>query len=352
MSDSNAVHPFADDLDSSLDKHVEMGNIAATSKPVESQSESSPHPSMKNLVQKAMKSPSPNTNSMKWGHSNKHSSDTGTSIMDISAAFIRKNRLLNAVRRSRNNRSITQIAHILLARNSLRPNNRMKKYTLGEIIRRCMIVFLAFCFYFHGMYSLMSLSNNSMNRLWHTLIVFFVTSFVLFMSGTFGRLLYYNDEDEKEKIEVLRQQINSHTNLSVLEGVGTIRNFYKARTEGSGFYCNTIDRELTSILGFRLVFKVFGKEIYFVRIFYYNLNAMLLCMVWYGFDTLYYVVMEILTLNWKLYLRIYVDLVAYFIANLILLFLNQLSTQFGKYSFTLIALFSSELLYLLDRNNR
>lgn len=96
-----------------------------------------------------------------------------------------------------------------------------------------------------------------------------------------------------------------------------------------GFCCGMFDYHLKTCLGFRCSARLcFNRRIYFVRLFYYNMNAFLIAAAWFGIDINRALVIERVA-GPSLAGRVFMDVLFLVLSNIVLVSYHELMGQFG-----------------------
>ena len=161
--------------------------------------------------------------------------------------------------------------------------------------------------------------------------VFVFTGLVMYMHGIFGLLSIGNDYTK----EALLGLLVFLAAVAVLSYEDTLANLL-ALTMGEdisdrGFLCGILDKELTTCMGFKCFINIWGhRKLYFSRLFYYNMNAILIAAARWGIEVTRRAVVDWAT-DGKRDPRIGVDLLYLVLSNIALISSHLVLTQFGVF---------------------
>ena len=172
-----------------------------------------------------------------------------------------------------------------------------------KFARQAICVFVSLVMYTHGVYGLLSICNDYTNAAIMGIWVFLLCVLVLSSEDTLANILAFTVGEEIQ----------------------------------SKALCGLVDVDLTSCLGMKcFVTCCDNRRFYFLRFFYYNLNAFALSACWWGADTIRSSVTYNMT-GYEINRRIVFDIALLLISNLVLISFKQIMNQFGVVGDTPVA---------------
>lgn len=163
---------------------------------------------------------------------------------------------------------------------------------------RAIVIFIALVMHFHGVYGLLAIVNDYLLPVAVSVSVAVFSVAILTVENTLGNILAFEMDVSDE---IMRQ----------------------------GFCCGIFDYHLKYCLGVKCSAKLFfNRRIYFVRLFYYNMNAFLLAAAWFGLDVNRALIIEKLVGS-EMTSRVLMDLLFLVLSNIVLASYHELLGQFG-----------------------
>jgi hypothetical protein len=164
--------------------------------------------------------------------------------------------------------------------------------------KRAIVIFVALVMHFHGVYGLLAIVNDYVLPVVVAVIAAVVSIAVLTAENTLGNILAFEMDVSDE---LVRQ----------------------------GFCCGAFDYHLKHCLGFKCSARLFfNRRIYFVRLFYYNMNAFFISAAWFGIDVNRALLTEHIVGD-SLAGRVFIDVLFLLFSNLVLVLYHELMGQFG-----------------------
>ena len=164
--------------------------------------------------------------------------------------------------------------------------------------RRAVLIFLALVMHFHGVYGILAVINDYILPVVVAVVAAIGSIIILTAENTLGNILAF-EMDKSD--EMVRQ----------------------------GFCCGLFDNDLKYCLGYPCSAKLwFSRRIYFVRLFYYNMNGFLIAAAWFGIDVNRALITE-RVVGGDITGRVFMDLLYLLLANIVLVSFHEMLGQFG-----------------------